>query len=459
MPARLFTALLLLGLGLGAGCGPPAPAPRPPVVLITAGALRADAVGRDASWTARLDEFAADADWSGTAVTASSEPPVSLASLLTGASPWQHQLLSAGRTLRSGLPTLAQGLARRGYRTRAYVPSFLHGSLGAGFREVAEPLSGPAAARLASALADGDFVWLHFAEAELARGRRRRAAGDRRLARHRLLAFADPGADLPPGERDALWRVYGRKVRILDGVLGEVVDALRRGAAWDRALVVVTGSHGLELGEHGQILHGENLGRASIEVPLWVRLPRGCAGLAEPAGARVAQARLAATVAEVTALAVTPVQAPSLFRVSAAPVLSELYRGNGRNRFSLLDGDLQLHWAASFAPPEPAYYQALRAVAGGSSSRLEEPPRRLFDRLDRAFLKAPPLAGLAGTAPRLSLERWTQGGVEPVDDPAAARALAVELRRRWSRFVDRERPPGEERSLPFRGLTSPASGE
>lgn len=449
MRVRLLTALLLVGLG--AGCGPAAEPSRGAIVLITAGALRADVVGL---WTPHLDEFAAAADWTGTAVTASSEPLVALASLLTGAAPWQHQLVTADQTLRPGLPTLAQELSACGYRTRAYVPGFLHGPLAAGFGELAEPLSGPQAARVAAALADGDFLWLHFAEAEIAQGRWRRR-GENRLTRHRLLAYADPGEDLPPAERDALWRAYGEGVRGVDGALGEVLAGLRRSAAWDRALVVVTGSHGLELGEHHQILYGENLGRESIEVPLVLRLPRGVAGPAEPPGGRVAQTRLWATVAAVTGLEQIPVRPLSLFEASPVPILSELYRGNGSNCFSLLDGDLQLLWTARFAPAEPEYYLALQARAGGPSRALEEAPRRLFERLDRAFLATPPLAGLAGTTPRLTLERWTDHGVEPVDDPAAARAMAVELRRRWTRFVDRERPLEEERALSFAGLTSP----
>lgn len=450
MPARLFTALALVGLGLGGGCGAPAPPPRVPVVLITAGALRADVVGprSTGSWTPRLDEFAAAADWAGTAIVASSEPLVSAASLLCGASPWQHQALTAEHGLRSGFPTLAELLSHRGYATRAYVPSFLQEPLRAGFDEVADPLSGPAAARAVAELGDGDFLWLHFPDAEIAHGRWRRQAGQRPLARHRLMAFADPAEELPPTERDALWQAYERHVRALDRALSTVLDALRQGTAWDRALVILTATHGTEFGEHGQILYGENLGRTAIEVPLVVHLPGHAGALAAPRGGRVEQTRLWATVAEVTELEVPPVHPPSLFRESPAAVLSELYRRNGDNRFSLVDGDLQLHWATRFAPAEPGYYPALRILAGARDVDLGEPARRVFHRLDEAFRRTPPLSGPPGTAPELRLERWTARGVEPVADAAATNAMALELRRRWTRFADRERPPAEEGDLP-----------
>lgn len=462
MPVRVVTALALLSLGLGAGCGRPAPEAAGPIVLITAGALRADVTGparREPTWTPRLDGFAGEP---GVAVVASSEPVVSAASLLTGVAPWQHQVLTAGHSLRPGLRTLAGDLSERGYRTRAYVPAFFHEALGVGFDEVKDSLSGRAAAGIVAELAVNDFLWLHFPDAEIARGRWRRDSGAPSLVRHRLLTYADPREALPPDERDTLWRIYRGGVQRLDRTLGQVLEALERSAEGERALVIVTATHGLEIGEHGQILYGENLGRAAIEVPLFVRLPRhtGAAagppggGLVAPARGRVAQARVWATVAELVGLETTPVRLPSLFRESSGAILSELYRRDGVNHFSLLDGDAQLHWTARFAAAEPEYYPAMRSLAGARLP-LTESARRIFGRLDDAFMSTPPLSGSPETPPTLRLVRWTAAGAEPDDDVAARDALAIELRRRWMRFVDRERPPTEERELSYpRGLTS-----
>ena len=364
--------------------------------------------------------------------------------------PWQHQALTAEHPRRRDLPTLAGPLGRAGYHTRAYVPRFLHRSLGAEFDQVGRPVSGQAAVDAVAGLADETFVWFHLPEAEIARGRWQRGAGGLRLARHQLLAYADPAADLPDAERDELWRSYGRGVRRLDGLLGEMLDALAASAAWERSWVVVTGAYGSELGEHGQILSGENLGRESIEVPLLVWMPAHLGPVAEPAGGRVAQTRIWSTISGAAGHEIAPLHPPSLFRGagtgpgSSSPILSELYAKNGVNRFALLDGDLQLHWPTRFGPAEPEYYRARRVQAGARAQLLREPARRIFARLDEAFRETLPLSGPPGTEPQLELERWTPQGVEGVRDPAAAREMALSLRRHWMRFVDRERPPAEE---------------
>ncbi|MCP4247435.1 MAG: hypothetical protein GY778_10345 [bacterium] len=183
----------------------------------------------------------------------------------------------------------------------------------------------------------------------------------------------------------------------------------------------MTASQGLELGEHGQTLWAQNLGRASIEVPLIIKLPRSLRGsLAIPEGARISQPRIWATLVESAGERPEPVRAPSLFRSGEAPIVSELYLRNGVNEFSLLDGDLQLIWSTRFAPAEPEFYLAQLALRGGRPP-LTEPARRILDRLEVAFLQTPPFSGPAGgAAPRLRLERWTASGTVPVDDPARA---------------------------------------
>lgn len=449
------TLPLLLAALLCLACGVPPPA-RGPIVLLTVGGLRADVLGvagHEPGSAPRLDELAATASWSGAAVTASSDPLAALTSLLCGVSPWQHQVLAADRVHRR-LPTLARALRSGGYRSRAYVPAGLHELLGEDFDQVAGPLAGKAAAAVVADLGDSELVWLHFSDAEVTTGRWRRAAGKPAFARHRLLAYADPEADLPEALRIELREAYDDGVRRLDGILGEILDAFTRSPARERATLVLTGSHGVELGEHGRILAGENLGRAAIEVPLLVRWPERFGAAAEPRGGRVAQTRLWATLAEIAGVAPAPVHPPSLFRApapSGAAILSELYAGNGVNRFSLLDGDLQLHWVTRFAPSEPEYYLARRVEAGGRARLLLEPPRRIAARLGVAFERTLPLSGPPGTRPELELERWTRHGVERLDDPAVAGEMAARLERRWMRFVPRESTPERERAEPHSG--------
>lgn len=387
-------------------------------------------------------------------MVASSDPAASFTSLATGVGPWQHQVLAHGE--RPRLPSLPEVLESAGYRNRLHLPDSLRELAGGKRGAIEEDPSSEAGA--APLLSDGDFLWFHFTDAEFVQ---RRFRGGRRRAHvqpSELLVWADPETSLPPSEREELWRAYAGGVRQLDERIGRLVDRLRASPAWPRTTLVITGTHGLELGEHGQILHGENLGRETIEVPLLVRPGEGVAALAEPSGGRVAQTRIWTTLVEIAGLAASPVHPPSLFRTTEPVILSELYSRDGVNRFSLLAGDLQLHWTTRFAPSEPEYYLARRVEAGARPAILSEPASRIFRRLDEEFRRTPPLSGRPGTAPELALERWTAAGVEPVDDPPEARRLGLLLRRRWGRFADGERCPAEERDGPA-GVDSGARAE
>jgi hypothetical protein len=131
-----------------------------------------------------------------------------------------------------------------------------------------------------------------------------------------------------------------------------------------------------------------------------------------------------ATVAEATGLPVPPAVAPSLFRPSSAPILSDLYGGpDGSNRFSLLAGSDQLLWQAAFAPSD--------APDAANTAR------------EAAFFATPPLHGHGG-APVLRLLRWGPGGSRPAPDPAREKALSQALERAWMRFVPEELSPSAE---------------
>ncbi len=468
---RVLPALVILAFLFGACRAGVEDAASSPVVLITLAGVRADVVGaasREPSWTPRWNEFTASADRSATAVAASSDPVASLASLLYGAKVWQHQLLSGGLRSRSPqrrLKTLAELLKEAGYRTRAHAPGWLveHG-LEAGFdRHLEPPSDRRAAARVFAGLEKRDFVWVHLSDAEIVHGRRkpprRRSADNVRSRVHlrKLLAFSSPEVDLPESERQLYWRVYGEGLKRVDRKLGWILAGLRKSPLWEKALVVVTATHGLELGEHGQILSGMNLGRESIEVPMAVKLPAG--SVVEPFSGRLEQTRLFATVLEAAGQRVAPVHPPSLIRVSAEPILSELYGGNGTNVFSLLSGDVQLLWTARFATAEPDYHLARWVLAGGALREMTPgAARRLTARLEEAFDETPPLGGEPGSVPELRLERWSDHGVEALSDPVLARRLAGQLRDRFLRFADRERTPAEERSARRKAAPSHPEG-
>jgi arylsulfatase A-like enzyme len=425
-------------------------------VLITLDSLRADVATPELM--PNLAKLAREADWAGRGIAASSWGVPAMASLFTGLRPWQHQVLDVDSAdLPPELVTLPQALAARGYETagfwtnrsysdqRGYARGFrVYESLGRG-RRAAERLEG----------LDGraQFVWIHLPEPSAPYVRHDEmlprlgldapAELPPRILPEQLQGFFDPSRPIPPGKRRRFWAMYRLNAAWADERLGRLLDSLRDSGQWDRTLLVITADHGEEVGENGQVLHGGNLGRPLLEVPLVIKLPHGSQQprreIAEPKERRVAMTRLWATLVEAAGGSAPPGVAPSLFRRADAPALSELYQVDGANLFSLVDGDDQLLWEARFATPEPAYYRALEE--GG--------PAPLFERLDAAFQEAPPLSGRPELGPpRWTLLRWDgvggQAGSHPVDDPARTREMAWRLAAAWRRFVPDELAPAEE---------------
>ena len=461
-----LAASALLGCGLEA---PPAEAPpaepafaphRGPILLVTLDALRADVVHE--RLTPHLAGFLAEADWGGTAVAPSSWTAPSMASLWTGLQPWRHGVIHPGRArLAEELDTLPEALAAAGYETVAYRSNhWLSGKLGYRqgvdvFRQAGTRGNRPARYLAGLGELDGTprFVWVHLLMPHTPY-RRHEQFLDRlddppadlpaQIRPLDLERWFDPSLDPPADELARIAALYRLNAAFADHVLGKLLGGLRHAGLWDASLVVVTSDHGEELGEHGQLAHGGNLGRELVEVPLAIKLPRGFGGaIAPPETTRPALARLFATLVEAAGGTPAADAAPSLFRPAAVPALSELYLGNGTNELSLVEGDRQLRWTACFLDPEPEYYRARIASLGGRPEPSpSEPPDAIFERLEAAFDRAPPLSGTA-CDPRWTVERWTGGsGAEAVDDPAAARQMARALRTAWRAANGEEIPPG-----------------
>jgi arylsulfatase A-like enzyme len=409
-------------------------------VLITFDSLRADAVGGlggRPGLMPSLEKVVQEADWAGRGIAASSWDVPAMASLFTGLQPWQHQMIEAGQArLPPELVTLPEALAARGYTAAGYWSNrWCSGKQGyeQGF-DVFENLGrGHRAAERLEHLGDlgrlnggRQLIWVHIPEPAAPYVRHdelipRLGPGvpdvlPRRITAEQLQPFNDPARPLPPGRWRRISAMYRLNAARADDRLGRLLAALRASGQWDRTLLVITSGHGEDLGENGQVLHGSNLGRWTLEVPLVIKLPRGSGlRIAEPKGRRVAADRLWATLLEAAGGTPPPAVAPSLFRPAAAPVLSELYLAGSSNLFSLVDGDDQLLWETRFGPD--------------------------------AFAASPPLSGIAGiAAPGWTLKHWdAQGRSRPVNDPERARELARRLARSWRRFTPDELTPAEER--------------
>jgi arylsulfatase A-like enzyme len=448
-----------------ASCRGPAPPQEGPIVLITFDSLRADVVGGlggERGLTPSFDALLRQADWGGRAIAPSSLGASAMASLFTGLRPWQHQVLMDGDRLSRALLTLPEALRRLGYETAGFTgePSYSKdGGYDQGLERLEDLNKGVAAAQRLERIGGGRrFVWIHIPEPAAPYIHRQRF-DDRidtgrldlpdRLQPNELALYFDPQIPLPPAKRRLFWAMYRFNVAWADDRLGRLIQALRSSGEWDRTLLVVTSTHGEEIGEKGQTLNGGNLGRQLLEVPFAIKLPLGFRlKVAEPEERRIAAARLWATLVEAAGGDVPPAVAPSLFHHDPAPVLSELYGLNGVNQFSLVDGDDQLLWQSRFAPPEPDYYRARLAMmsrgnAEVARAELKVPPEKILDRLRAELAAVPPLHGTG--PPALSLEHWeADGGTQALADPRRQAELARALARIWNAFIPAERPPGEE---------------
>lgn len=150
------------------------------------------------------------------------------------------------------------------------------------------------------------------------------------------------------------------------------------------------------------------------------------------------------TLIEAAAGEPEPGTAPSLFRPwESGGVLSELYLDDGVHHFSWVEGDRQLLWESRFAKPDPDYYRARLLLTTGVSSA----PLDVFRRLEEAVARVPPLTGLPGDPPILTLWRWTESGSERIEDAQQTAEMARRLKRAWIAANGPEKPFGRRPEL------------
>ena len=315
-PAALLLVLLVAAVFGGCRSGdPPAPA-RPDVLLITLDTLRADhtsAYGYARPTTPRLEEVARD----GVRFAAAYAPmPTTLpshASLMTGLLPRALGLLKNGIAFAHPAPTLAETLGASGYRTAAFVSSFvldrsfglargfgtyddhfvrdacksygqqwegfkLEGGFcrrGAATREQAERwleqngyLGGTGATSGdASGTPPPYFLWIHLFDPH-----------------DPYEPFPAEAAMFPPLEKNPTdlqkqIAAYDGEIRYTDDQVGRLLDRLRAAGRLDDTLVIVVSDHGEGLMDHGWMHHGAMLYEEAVRIPFLVRwparLPRG----------------------------------------------------------------------------------------------------------------------------------------------------------------------------------------
>jgi choline-sulfatase len=250
-----------------------APAPKPSILLVTLDTTRADAIGPDASGveTPAFNALAARGRRFRQAYAAVPETLPSHTSLMTGLYPGGHGVHENARYVPAKLPLLAERLHGAGYRTSAFVSSFILAKrfgLARGFDVYDDRLPAGANERASRETTDA-------ALADLTQ------ASDR--PRFLWVHYYDPHFPyLPPEPFRTRYasRPYLGEIAAMDEQLGRLLEAFEQHAGGPIAIAIVA-DHGEGLGEHGEAQHGSLLYQATVRVPLVLVGPRVPAGVSD----------------------------------------------------------------------------------------------------------------------------------------------------------------------------------
>lgn len=289
LPGNLIALVLEVGLLTGSALGA-GNVTKPSVILISVDTLRADHLscyGYRAVRTPHIDALTKG----GTLFSqVSAQVPLTLpshVSLLTSTYPFASGIEDNGEQLNPDAVTLATVLKSRGYRTAAFVGSFVldrRFGLSQGFdvydspfdigrERIADPgdikRSADKVVQAASQWIESNssapfFVFLH------------------------LYDLHTP-YNLPPRLR-ARFRGsdYDAELVYVDEMLGVLLNRLEQNGLAEKALLIFTSDHGEGLGEHGEAAHGYFIYQSTVRVPLIIHWPSGAeafrAQFTEPVG-------------------------------------------------------------------------------------------------------------------------------------------------------------------------------
>ncbi len=324
--ALIIAAVLLVPRWMGTGAAGP-------FIVVTIDTLRADrlpAYGYTVGNTPVIDRLAADGVLFESAWAQSPQTLPSHTSLFTGRLPFAHGVRdNIGFSLAGDIPTLAERFTAAGYRTGAFVSSFVlrhQVGLARGFEHYDDLLPPAAPDRPLGAVqraghdtAAAATTWLSTIE------------GPRYLL---WLHLYEPHAPYTPSVVPPSGDRYDGEVTLADEIVGTLVDALRARGDYDAATIVLLSDHGEGLGDHGEDEHGLFVYRSTIQTPLIVKLP----------GQRESGRRVTVPVQHIDL-------APTLLTAAGLPLLDATH---GRPLQPVLDG-------AGTLPPAPIYAEAMSA--------------------------------------------------------------------------------------------------
>ena len=257
---------------------PPAPAARPSILLVTLDTTRADAIGPGAKGieTPAFNALAARGRHFRQAYATVPETLPSHISMMTGLYPGGHGVHENARFLGADQALLAESLGRAGYRTAAFISSFVLSrrfGLSRGFAHYDDELPGAANERDAAATTDRALAYL--------------AEQDSSTPLFIWVHYFDPHAPYEPPSRfrTRYPTPYLGEVAAVDEQLGRLTQAFE--ARRHAAAMIVAGDHGEGLGDHGEAQHGHLLYQSTMHVPLVIVGPGvGAATIDDPISTR-----------------------------------------------------------------------------------------------------------------------------------------------------------------------------
>jgi arylsulfatase A-like enzyme/Flp pilus assembly protein TadD len=338
------------------------------LLLVTLDTTRADRLGCYGYAGARtryLDRLAAEGVRFAQAI---SPAPITLpahASIFTGLYPIAHGVRNNGNfTLSDRYPTLATILKSQGYRTAAFVSSFIldrRYGLARGFDRYDDRMEG-AETQVISLEAErrGDRTALL-----LARWLEDQAAspGAPFFAWLHLYDPHEPYQPPPPFREMFATNPYDGEIAFDDAVVASILDKLTQLGLRDHTLIAVIGDHGESLGDHGEETHSMFVYEGALRVPFILWRPGRI-----PAGVVVTEPVRATDLA------------PTLLELLALPPLKT---DHGRSLVPLMDGR-----SAGPAPPIyaetylPLFYMnwaPLRSIRDERFKLIEAPRPELYD--------------------------------------------------------------------------------
>jgi choline-sulfatase len=244
---------------------PAAPGVRPSILLVTLDTTRADAIGPEANGivTPSFNALAARGRRFRQAYATAPETLPSHSSMMTGLYPAGHGIHENARTLPDTHPVLAVRLRQAGYRTAAFVSSFVltrRFGLARGFDRYDDDLPERGVERSAVQTTDRAlallnetstapvFLWVHYFDPHT------------------------PYLPAEPYRAQYAKQPYLGEIAAVDAQLGRLVQAFEQHAPGPVA-VIVAADHGEGLGDHGEAQHGHLLYQSTMHVPLVVMGP------------------------------------------------------------------------------------------------------------------------------------------------------------------------------------------